>query len=212
MTTRTIVAIAAALMALGFAASSAQAQETPVAQSDAQVSPDAPTPSADDAPVVTCPRCGADCPMPYGRRGRGMDAPRARRGGHGRHFTGRGPGHGGGFGRGAGLAADRMLRHASGLELTESQITQLETLSYETKTQLIDLESSLDKARLEMKRQMETDAEDLSAMKKRLDSMAKIKVDIQELKLKNWIDARKVLTDEQKNQVKERYPRLRANL
>jgi len=105
-----------------------------------------------------------------------------------------------------------MLRGATGLELTDDQVTQLEQLSYDTKSKLIDLESSLEKARLEMGRQMESDGDDLSAMKKQLDSMAKIKVDIQELKLKNWIDAKNVLTDEQKQKVKDKAPRFGAHL
>jgi Spy/CpxP family protein refolding chaperone len=110
------------------------------------------------------------------------------------------------------VPADRLLRGANGLELTDDQVTQIEQLSYDTKSKLIDLESSLEKARLEMKRQMESDGDDLSAMKKQLDSMAKIKVDIQELKLKNWIDAKKVLTDAQKQKVKDQFPRFGAHL
>ena len=63
-----------------------------------------------------------------------------------------------------------------------------------------------------MKRQMETDGDNLSAMKKHLDSMAKIRVNIQELKLKNWIDAKSVLTEEQKQKVKEQHPRFGMKL
>ena len=110
------------------------------------------------------------------------------------------------------MPADRMLRNATSLDLTEAQVTQLEKLSYETKSKLIDLESALEKSRLEMHRQMETDGDDLSAMKKQLDSMAKIKVDIQEMKLKNWIDAKNVLTDEQRLKVKDHSPRFGAHL
>jgi len=214
MNIRTVLTIAAAVLLFGSFAGVQAAETGPQsgAQNEAQATPATDTPEPDDRATVTCPNCGGECPMPYGRRARGMRAPRAHKGGYGHHSMRHGQGRQGGFGRGAGVPADRMLRSATSLELTEAQVTQLEKLSYDTKSKLIDLESSLKKARLEMGRQMESDGDDLSAMKKQLDSMAKIKVDIQEMKLKNWIDAKNVLTDEQRQKVKDHSPRFGAHL
>ena len=116
------------------------------------------------------------------------------------------------MGGGTGVAADHMLRNAARLDLTEAQIAQLEKLSYDAKSKLIDLESDQDKARLEMRRQMQTDSDDLTAMKKQLNAMSQIRVNIQELKLKNWIDAKNVLTDDQKQKVKDQFPRFGMKL
>lgn len=110
------------------------------------------------------------------------------------------------------VPADRMLGNASDLDLTDEQVAQLEKLSYDAKSKLIDLNSSLEKARLEMKKEMESGSDNLSAMKKNLESMSQIKVDIQALKLGNWIEAKKVLTDEQKAKVKDRHPRFGSSI
>jgi Spy/CpxP family protein refolding chaperone len=110
------------------------------------------------------------------------------------------------------VPADRMLGRAERLELTDEQVTQLKKLSYDAKARLIDLESSLEKAQLEMKKQLDADGDDLAAMKKQLDAMAEIKVDIQELKLKNWIDAKNTLTEDQKQKIKSWGPRFGARL
>jgi Spy/CpxP family protein refolding chaperone len=141
-----------------------------------------------------------------------MRAPRAPRGYYGNHHRGfRNDGRGF-YGRGGGVPADRMLRSTERLELTDEQVAQLKKLSYDAKSKLIDLESSLEKAQLEMKQQMDSDGDDLAAMKKQLNAMAKIKVDIQELRLKNWIDAKNVLNEDQKQKVKSRGPRFGSRL
>ena len=85
-----------------------------------------------------------------------------------------------------GLSANRILRGATDLELTEDQIKDLEKLSYDTQLQLIDLESDLEKAQLEMKRLMEDGSDDTSAMKKQLRSLSEKRLGIQETKLENW--------------------------
>jgi Spy/CpxP family protein refolding chaperone len=167
------------------------------------------TSDSPDGSEWCCPRCGAEC--------------RGCRGGHGfgHHGMRRGKGHAdyGHRGRGdrdhrpgAGLAAERLLRKAATLELTDEQIKQLEQLAYNAKSKLIDLETECSKARLEMRRQMETNSDDVAALKKHLDSLAKKRVSIQVLKLENWIDAKKVLTDEQKTLIRMSYPRLGMRL
>jgi len=215
MRIKTIITIAMAVTLIGVLGGSRAvlADTSTDAQSELQAPEPVPAPDTPQQPVpptVKCPQCGADCPMPYARRGRGMRAPKGHSG-RGASFMhqGRGQRHGG---MRAGMPAEGILRSASKLELTDDQIAQLEKLSYDAKSKLIDLESDLDKAQLEMKRQMETDGDDISAMKKQLESAAKIKVNIQTLKLENWIAAKNVLTEDQKKLVREHHPRLGTKL
>jgi hypothetical protein len=118
----------------------------------------------------------------------------------------------GGFHRGqgkrAGVAAERILRHASDLDLSEAQISQLEELALDTRKQLIDLRADVQKAQLELQEWMRTDSENLTEMKQLLNTLAKRRADIQELKLMNWISVKKILTEDQKEKIRERAPRL----
>lgn len=194
--------------------------------------PDIRPPSSD---TWVCPKCGAESPIQYrgGKRGRrgpqlGAEAgrrgaprcdrgerycePQGRRGkgmreGRGKR-SGKRHGHFAGQGQRQGVAADRMLRHASALELTNDQIGKLEMLSYEAKKKLIDLHASIEKEQLELKNRMRSDAEDMSQIKRHLSAIANAKVGIQEVKISNMFAAKKILTDEQKELVKKRHPRM----
>jgi Spy/CpxP family protein refolding chaperone len=212
MKTKIFLTIAlAALLTGGFSIGGAVTDA--VAQSSAEVVPPD-QPVTPDPPTVTCPKCGNECPMPQGHRGRqGIHAPKAHKS-YGRASRMHAPhaSRGGGFGLSDRVPADQMLRSASDLDLTDAQVSQLENLSYDAKSKLIDLNSSLEKARLEMKKEMESGNDNLSALKKNLESMSKIKVDIQELKLGNWFEAKKVLTEEQKAKVKDHHPRFGSSI
>jgi Spy/CpxP family protein refolding chaperone len=166
-------------------------------------------PDAPDGPAWCCPRCGAEYPGFHGRRGHGIRSPRGGKDRMGFGHHGRGARD---HRRGTGLAAERMLKGATKLELTDEQIGKLEKLAYDARLKLIDLESDLSKARLEMRRQMETDSDDLTVIKKHLDTLAQKRVSVQELKLKNWIDAKKILNEEQKTSIRKWYPRLGMRL
>jgi Spy/CpxP family protein refolding chaperone len=166
-------------------------------QAPQQQPPEATAPDGEDTEKRTwqCPRCGADCPIPAGRQVRGRYGSRgAQRGARGRAAP---SGHYGRDQRGAGLLSQALLR-SKRLELSDEQIGRLEKLTYDAKSKMIDLNSDLDKARLEMRREFDADSDDLSAMKKQLDAVAKKRVNIQELKLQNWLDSKNVLTEEQR--------------
>jgi Spy/CpxP family protein refolding chaperone len=159
-----------------------------------------------DVDEWACPRCGAACRGPRGRhRGRFAtgSGPHGKHGqkGWGRHHGPRGP-------RGPGLAAERFLRHASDLKLSDDQIEKLESLAYDAKTKLIDLHAEMEKGHLAMRQMLQSDSDDLTTMKRRLNDMAKKHTDIQELKLTNLIASKKVLTDEQKKMIKKQFPRM----
>lgn len=182
---------------------SGQEPDSPQATAPHETTPDTQAP-----PDWKCPNCGADSPMRYGRRGESGMRGHAGRNGHGGKHEHGAPSSFGGMGRaprqnrGNGLPVDRILRGATRLELTEDQITNLEKLSYDTRMQLIDLESDLEKAQLEMKRLMEGDSDDSSAVKKQLRSLSEKKLGIQEVKLDNWFKAKKLLTDDQKQKIR----------
>jgi len=147
-----------------------------------------------------------------GGHGDGYCGPRGSRG----HGFGKGQGQGPGQGHGSfaghgpriGIAAERMLRHANMLDLTDDQIAKLEMLSYEAKKKLIDLHASIEKEQLELKNRVRSDAEDMTQIKRHLSAMSKARTGIQEVKIANLFAARKILTDEQKKLVKEAHPRM----
>jgi Spy/CpxP family protein refolding chaperone len=208
----------------------ADAQKT-TSQSPQGVSPKDPSiePPATDEWV--CPKCGAVNPCPRGeygqrkhRHGGPMLAPgepggkgvrggrgvRAQRGQarYGRH-SGRGIHRGHGImGHGDGVAAERMLRHAPELKLTDDQIGKLEMLAYETKKRMIGLRADIEREQLEVHKQMRSGSEDLTQIKRHLSAISSARVGIQEAKIDNLFKARRILTEEQKAMVKENHPRL----
>jgi len=171
----------------------------------------------------TCPRCGASVPSPKGytkRQGHGpMWGPHSEyRGGQrmgkagkmGK--TGRARKAGGRQFRGGGLdqvdAAQRMLRHADELGLTDEQMGELEMISYETKKKLIDLRANIEKEQLEVQKQLRSGSEDLTQIKRHLSAVEKSRVGIQEARIANLFNSRNILTDGQKTLIKEKHPRL----
>lgn len=207
MTHKTILTLALAVMLVAsFAGTRAiAAANGPDTEAEYEApAPESP-PDAPDGPAWHCHRCGAECPCFHGRHRPGHHGRRGGKGHMGFGHRGRGDRD---HRQGAGLAAERMLKGAAKLELTDEQAKQLEQLAYDARAKLIDLESELSKARLEMRRQIETDSDDLAALKKHLDSLAKKRVSIQELKLENWIEAKKILTEEQKTLIRKSHPRM----
>ncbi len=224
-------AVPAALSADNDTASGAAAvspQETPPPQAPQGVSgatPDIRPPAADG---WVCPKCGAEGPyqkrykkrtgrpqfnaQDQGRRGQRSDRGDRYCGPRKGRSRGQGQGRGAGHGVQRGVAADRMLRHANTLQLTDDQIASLEMLSYEAKKKMIDLRSSIEKEQLELKNRIRSDAEDMTQIKRHLSAISSAKVGIQEVKISNMFAARKILTDEQKEIVKEKHPRMGMNL
>jgi Spy/CpxP family protein refolding chaperone len=115
-------------------------------------------------------------------------------------FHGRGPREG--------MAAERMLRHAQALNLSDEQIGKLKTLVYETKKKLVDLHSEIEKGQLEIQNLLQSGNDDLTQIRRHLTAISKAHADTQEARIANLFEARKVLTAEQKKLVKENHPRL----
>jgi hypothetical protein len=133
-------------------------------------------------------------PMLAGMRhgGRGLQAPR-HRDLHGRQHRGR-------------LAAEKFLGHAELIELNDGQVSKLQELVYNTKKQLIDLRADVARERLEIQSLRRANSDDLAAFKRHLNVIAKTRADIEAARISHWIEARKVLTDEQKELLEKRRP------
>ena len=106
------------------------------------------------------------------------------------------------------MAADRILKFSSELDLTDKQIAELETLSYETKKKLIDLHADIEKEQLEVRNRLRSGSEDMTQIKRHLSAVAKAQSEIKASKITNLFEARKVLTEEQKKLIKEKHPRV----
>lgn len=149
-----------------------------------------------------------------GRQGRDGDARGHRAGRAGRPGDrglraprGMAPGiHGHGI-RG-GVAADMMLRHAADLKLTDSQIEKLERLASDAKKELVDLRAEMEKSEIELQSLMASGSDDMTQIKRHLQAVSNARVGIQEARIAHLFAARGVLTDKQKEMVKEEFPRL----
>lgn len=115
-------------------------------------------------------------------------------------FHGRGPGEG--------LAAERMLRHAEALKLSDEQADKLQTLVYETRKELVDFHAEVEKEQLEVHNLLLSGSDDMVRIRSHLEAISKARADIQAARIANLFEAKKVLTDKQKNLIKEKFPRL----
>jgi len=104
------------------------------------------------------------------------------------------------------LAAERLLKHAAPLELTDKQINKLEDLAFGARKALIDLRAQLEKDKLELRHKLRSGESDIASIKAHLEAMAEMRVEIQTLRIGNWIDARKLLSDKQKKMIMEGFP------
>jgi Spy/CpxP family protein refolding chaperone len=163
------------------------------------------------------PQCGFCDERPdrmrRGNRGH-MMGPKGKRcgprmGRHGKSTLHRGTRFGGPRGeRKGGIAAMKILRHAEELDLNEQQVTQLEELALDARKQLVDLHAAIEKGKLELEEQIRSNSDDITTIKKHLNSLAQTRVDVQELKLRNWIAVKKILTDDQKEMIQKKHPRM----
>jgi len=99
-----------------------------------------------------------------------------------------------------------MLHHAKALELSEEQISQLENLSLDAREQMVDLHAALEKEHLALEKLMNSDSDNLTAIRKQLNTLAQKRVDVQVLKLQNWMEVKKILTEDQLQKIRKQHP------
>jgi hypothetical protein len=167
---------------------------TPPAVSPAR--PDIPSPRIDDP--LYCWRCGA--PYPYTKKHhkdpmhRPMLAPGAESPQPVKSA----------FQRGVRMVpAEFVLRQAQQLQLSESQVSRLEDLVYETKAQLIDLSATFQKEELRLQQIIRSDEDDISLIKRQLEIVADARVAVQTERLSSWLGAKKILNVDQRKSLKE---------
>jgi Spy/CpxP family protein refolding chaperone len=97
-----------------------------------------------------------------------------------------------------------LLKHASVLGLTDEQQDELSDLDFATKKKMIDLRAALQKERLELHKMMNENELKATAIKRQLDAIASAEADVKFERISAMIAARKILTEEQRELLKEK--------
>jgi Spy/CpxP family protein refolding chaperone len=105
-----------------------------------------------------------------------------------------------------------MIRHSDDLKLTDKQIETLEKLSSNSKKALVDLHAQIAKEEIEIQDLLRSGSDDLAAVKRHADALSKARSAVFEERISNFLEARKVLTADQKKLVKETFPRIGSML
>jgi Spy/CpxP family protein refolding chaperone len=112
------------------------------------------------------------------------------------------------WGARGGLAVEMVLRHADDLKLTDAQVESLEGLAGETRKKLVDLHAEIQKSEIEIQSLIRSESGDLARINRHIEAASKARARIQEERIALLFDVRKILTPEQKEMLKEEFPRL----
>ena len=96
------------------------------------------------------------------------------------------------------------------LGLSQDQIQKLEDLKYQHQRQMIDVRHDLALKRLDLKREMEKDNPDRAKINRLMDETSALQGQKQRLRTNHLLDAREILTPEQRAKVRERMAERRA--
>ncbi len=102
------------------------------------------------------------------------------------------------------VAADRYLRCAAELGLSDDQKSKLKELAFKTKKEMIDLRASVQKARLELKELVRSEDPNLREIKRQLDALAAAQADLRYKRIASMLEAREILTPEQRKRLEEK--------
>ncbi len=121
--------------------------------------------------------------------------------------------------RGAGQPSHfaMLLRHADILGLTEDQQTKLKELKFSAEKEMIDLKAALQKEQLELRKLMHEEDLNARSIKRQLETAAQARTNLKFHQISLLIEARNILTDEQRELIKEKLhrfggPHLRGDL
>ncbi len=129
------------------------------------------------------------CPMKHGKGGGHGDADCPMKGGHGDEDDGA---------RGLGQF-EQMIDQ---LGLPEATHKKIKDLAYEAEKQSIAVRAELEQAKLEMHHLMEQDKTDNDAVLKQLDKVGQLKNDLAKIRMRAWLEARKLLSPEQRKKMR----------
>lgn len=115
-------------------------------------------------------------------------------------------GHGGGFGRGMGGPYSRLLRDgklADQLKLTTTQKARLKVIAEEHQRKAIQMRADADLARLDLGKLMKDERPDRNRINSQIDVVTKMRAEQMKSAIGAGLDAREVLTAEQRKQLED---------
>ena len=122
---------------------------------------------------------------------------------YGHHFGQRFKGRHGNFGDGRfGQGMFSLLRHAEMLELTDKQIEKIKEMKYNFNLERIDREAEIEKAQLKLNKMMRDEASE-STIFAAIDENSSLRAEMRKMQYKHHEDIKNLLTDEQKEKIKE---------
>lgn len=104
------------------------------------------------------------------------------------------------------LPSDLLEERSIQLQLSDEQIARLHRLSAETSDELERPVARLDTHRHELAKLLQSGSEDRVRIKRTLSAVARERVSIEAARIANWIEAREVLTDEQRRALAGMFP------
>ena len=101
---------------------------------------------------------------------------------------------------------------AKELGLTPDQIQKLEDLKYQHEKQVIDVKRDLALKRLDLRRELQKDSPDRAVLDRLTDETSALRGRMQKLRLNHMLDAKKILTPEQAQMIKDRFMERRQHM
>lgn len=119
---------------------------------------------------------------------------------------GRGPRHGAGPGRGLRAHRGMGLGRLAMLDLTEAQRTKLAEIRERQQRKAIQSRADLQFAQLDLRKLMRAESPSVTAINAQIDRLSRLRADAQKGRVAAFLEARSVLTPEQRKQLREPGP------
>ena len=142
-----------------------------------------------------------------GGQGMGMGWMQRLHGMHGMHGGGMGRGMGMGAGRGRGMGMGRGMGAAfARLDLTDAQREKLADIHERQMRRNVQARADLQLARMDLHKLMKAESPNTAAINAQIDKLAKLRADMQKTHVATFVEARGLLTPEQRKQLREPGP------
>jgi Spy/CpxP family protein refolding chaperone len=107
-------------------------------------------------------------------------------------------------GRGSGIYAPSLcIANAEELDISDEQLSKLESIHYDLKKKLIVLNAEKDIKRLELNELLDKEEQDLPAIEEKLKEVYNIKIKLRMEKLKTFQEVKEILSKKQVKKLKE---------
>jgi hypothetical protein len=104
------------------------------------------------------------------------------------------------------LAAELLLERSVPLQLSDKQSARLENIISRTRKALSKKQSRLERELTDLQELIASGSHNMSRIERQLNAVARSRVDVQSERISAWIHTRKVLNDEQKEILRQRFP------